>query len=153
MSPTTTTPSPATAKVRGTNHRISVWKLFDTLPPILCRLLARHGPRWPRTDEDIARDSGLAIHEVYLISLQTDWDGVDLRSARAFLRGCHINFDSRNQMQRIRRYLKGKDHNRPPTWQYLRMSPFWKTFYQPLMLRWRDSLIAKQRDKARAPHE
>ena len=104
------------------------WKRCDLIPPILVRLLARrrHGP--PLTEVEIAKASGLDPYHVYSISNNLDWRGIDLPTMRAFTVACGVDFDNRIQMKRVESYLKSK-----PTWQYLRKSPDWIVYYQPLL--------------------
>lgn len=110
---------------------MSFWTKAEEFPPILVRLLARrrHGP--PLTDEEISRASGIPIYQVFLISQSLDWKGIDIPTMRAFLQACGLDFEDWRQMDRVKRY----GHSRP-TWQYLRKSPLWKPYFEPLMNRY-----------------
>jgi hypothetical protein len=113
-------------------------KLGHTLPqypPILCRLLARHKRGAPFTVQHIAEHGGLTEVEVLLISQRTDWGGIDVFTMRRFLRGCGIDFCSRTCMHRLHCYLRSN-----PNWAYLRRSPDWLSYYNPLLQTYSKSL-------------
>lgn len=112
------------------------WATADRFPPILCRLLARrpYGP--PLTDAEIAAASGIPIVHVFAIGQSTTWHGIDLPTMRKFLTGCGMDFEDFNQISRARNYLRHK-----PSWKYLRVSPQWRTMYEPLMRKYRQSIL------------
>lgn len=117
---------------------MTFWSRAASLPPILVRLLARrrHGP--PLTDAEIAQASGLSVHQVFILSQCTSWEGIDLPTMRKFLIGCEADFENSQHMDRIDYYLRAKP---APTWKFLRKSPSWNSFYKPLMLKYRRSLL------------
>jgi hypothetical protein len=117
----------------SSNRRIlTFWDYCDNFPPILCRLLARHRYNRPMTTDEIAKQSGcLSAAEVEAISKATDWKPIKVVEMQAFLRGCKLDFCDPSAMRRVRDYL-----TKFPTFQYLRKSPQWKSYYMPLLLRW-----------------
>jgi hypothetical protein len=117
---------------------MNFWQRSQQLPPILARLLAREKFGPPIADEQLASKAGLPVHQVYVISQCTTWAGIDLPTMRHFLVACNVDFENGRQMKRIDVYLSQR-----PTWTYLRKSPYWKTFYEPLMRRYLASLQPK----------
>lgn len=64
----------------------------DLLPPCICRLIARKNKgRQGRTNEDIARESGLSLSLIKDYCFRTTWKGLPIDSVDAFARGCGIN--------------------------------------------------------------
>jgi hypothetical protein len=120
---------------------MNFWTRSERIPPILVRLLARrkHGP--PLSDREIAEASSLPIHQVFCISQSLTWDGIDLPTMRKFLTGCKVDFENTKQMDRVEAYLRIKP---APSWQHLRMSPDWLTFYAPLIRRYRETILKPQ---------
>ena len=114
---------------------MTFWARADKFPPILVRLLA--GRKRPMTDTQIAQRSGLPIAQVFHISQSVNWSGIDLPTMRSFLTACDVDFENPTQMHRIDIYL------RRATWQCLRKSPHWKTYFEPLMRRYIDSRKAE----------
>lgn len=117
----------------------SIFTTAQRFPPILVRLLARVRRGRPLSDLEISKASGLPIHQVHVLSQSTDWRGVDIYTMRAFTAGCGLDFDSRSQMKRAIVYLRGKTvrgRRIAPNFKYLRRSPYWATFYQPMVKRW-----------------
>lgn len=107
---------------------MNFWRNSELFPPILCRLLARHRGGAPLDDQEIMRRGSLTHTEVKLISVQTDWRGVDLPTMRKFLTGCGIDFCCRRDMNRIKTYIGSE-----PNWLYLRKSPHWLSYYDRLL--------------------
>lgn len=127
--------------------RESFWTLTERFPPILIRLLATDPPGHPLTTAEIADRSGLSPALVEAISQSTDWTGIDLPTAKAYLLACKIDLTNGQQIKRITTYLRYKKRNgvRIPTpYQYLRKSPLWETYYQPLRDRLGRFLLSKQ---------
>ena len=118
---------------------MTFWKRAELMPPILVRLLARtkHGP--PLQSLEIADRSGLPVPTMDLLSKSTSWIGWDFPTARRFLVACGCDFCDRKHMRRVDAYSRSK-----PTWQYLRKSPEWKQYYEPLLRRWRASVMGVQ---------
>ncbi len=104
------------------------------MPPILVRLLARYPHGRPFSDAEISERSGLNPIQVHAVSQCVTWEGVDVPTARKFLVGCGVDFCNRSDMKRIDTYVRKK-----PTWKYLRTSPDWKTVYEPMMKRWKET--------------
>lgn len=125
------------------SNKITVFELekdlFDRLkqfPPVLCRLLAKHNRSKPMTNSQIAERSGLSEMEVLTLSRSTSWDGVNVETMRLFTDACGLNLCDARAMKRVSVYLRGKkvDGLRvSPQFEYLRTSPDWKNFFQPLM--------------------
>lgn len=117
------------------------WTRAKRFPPILVRLLARR-QRYdrPMTDEEIAERSGLDLYSVKAIYWSTDWSCCSLPAMHCYLVACGIDFENREQMQRIYKYLK-----RNPTWKSLRVSPHWKSLYEPLLRRYRESVTTESK--------
>lgn len=114
------------------------WDRCTQAPPILVRLLARHPRGAPLTNIEIADRSKLSVYEVTTISNCPDWSCADLPAARQFMLGCGIDLASHADWRRIQAYLRSS-----PTWQYLRKSPHWRSYFQPLMMCYRQSVISK----------
>lgn len=114
------------------------WQTSSMFSPIVVRLLARHARGKPLTDLEIAQRSGLTPHQVLVISQNTTWTGVDLPTMQKFLKGCNLDFCDRRQMKRVTVYIREQVRltslNRS-NYRYLRRSPDWKNFYEPLMRR------------------
>lgn len=112
-------------------------------PPIACRLLAKHHYGHPLTSEEISHASGLTVGTVEYLSEQTSWDNVPVSWLQKFTAACRVDFFDSMAMERVKHYLAGrmKDGVRqPPKFGYLRRDPRWKTYYRPLLMRWRESL-------------
>jgi hypothetical protein len=115
---------------------MTFWIKAERYPPILCRLLARHTRGKPLTTEEITQRSGLPRMAVLTLSFSATWAGTDLPTMRKFLQGCGIDFCNRTQFKRRENYLAlqarlaGKNCR---NWAYLRASPEWGTFYEPMM--------------------
>lgn len=114
---------------------MTFWERADNLPPILVRLLARKAHGRPLALHEIAEASRLPIIEVYYLSESTSWDGVPVNKMRSFLSACGCDFCDPKQMRRVDGYVQSK-----PTWQYLRKSPDWRAYYEPLMRRYHASV-------------
>lgn len=119
---------------------------INNFPPILVRLLARkrYGP--PLTTEEISDRTRnpnaqcqyfLSPAEIEEISKCIDWTRISLLSSLSFQLGCGIEFHDNTAMRRVNDYL-----TRKPTFRYLRASPLWKSYYLPLLIRWRKSYPA-----------
>lgn len=119
------------------------WDRAEQYPPVLCRLLARLPYGRPLADAEIAEASGLSVHQVFILSQCTNWVGIDIPTAHKFLDGCGINFEDPEHMDRVDDYLRKK-----PSWKYLRLSPHWASFYQPLMLKYKDSRLQRANNKS-----
>lgn len=115
-------------------------------PPVLCRLLARRRHGSPLTTVEIAAASGLKPFVVEALSDATDWTGVDIFVLQKFTRGCGIDFTDGHSMKRKTVYLRGKVQNGrrvPPSFAYLRRSPNWSSYYQPMVRRYFESIQSR----------
>lgn len=85
----------------------SYLKELNKMPPIMCRLLARHGRQGKRprikTIGEISKDSGIPIGIVRIIALKDCWDDVQMKHVDAFMKGCGIE---RGNMARHRKFLQ-----------------------------------------------
>lgn len=118
---------------------MSFWTRSEQFPPILIRLLAKWRHGGPMTDTEIAERAGLPVGTVLILGQCTAWDGIDIPTARKFMLGCGFDIEKRSEYKRVTAYLQ----KRPVTWQYLRKSPWWKDYFQPMMLRYLKSRRAK----------
>lgn len=101
--------------------------------PIKVRLLAQSRKCRAMTDEEIGRIAGMSAYEVFTISLQFDWTGIDIYRMQRFTKACNVDFSNQRQMNRVKEYLSPR---RNVAWQHLRLSPHWKTYFEPLMARY-----------------
>ena len=112
---------------------MTFWQYAHNFPPALVRLLARHRYGAPLTTEEISNVSGLSAAKVEFISQGTaSWREVLLSDVAPFLRGCGLDFCNSIQMRRVAAYLR-----KQPSFEYLRKSPRYETYYKPLLTRWR----------------
>jgi hypothetical protein len=114
-------------------NRMNFWQNSRTFPPILVRLLAKSG-KLPMTTQEIAHASKLSAAKVEAISMSLTWDDIDIPSAFAFMTACHMDFCKKSDMHRARDYI------RSARWVYLRRSRQWKTYYEPMMRRYFESV-------------
>jgi hypothetical protein len=115
------------------------WEYAYSYPPCLVRLLARHPYGKPLTDAEICDSPGWTQYRfneflVHNLSRLTRWDDVSFYDMRRFLQGCKLDFCNPEQMRRVSDYLRKR-----PTFRYLRASPLWGSYYEPLMKTWRRS--------------
>jgi len=126
-----------TEKITELKKTMNAWDYCDNFPPILCRLLARVGKYGrPLTTDEIAKRGGLTPMKVAVISELCNWSSVPVGEMRAFLRGCGFDFCNSEDMRRVSDYLR-----KNPALTYLRNSPEFKSYYKPLLIRWRDSWL------------
>lgn len=113
--------------------RQTFWDKLKEFSPVTCRLLARtvthRGGARAMTNAEISNLSGLSIAEVNAISMLTTWDRVPLFKIRAFTEACGIRLCDRNSFRSQCAYMR-----RGPTFEYLKSSPDWETFFKPLIL-------------------
>lgn len=124
------------------------WERFDAFCPLLLRILARHPRGEPLTTLEIADRSGLSTSQVEAISWQTDWRGIDLPTVRAYMTGVGIDLASREDVRRIRMYLKTSTRDPNRKFPYLRRNPQWKTTYLPMLIR-----LANSKKRSSQPME
>jgi len=133
-----------------TKKRSTTWeawgKRLERFPPILVRLLARDPRGNPLSTAEISRRCGLSRLTVALLSEETSWDQVPISHYRSFCSACGIDLLNAHQIKRQESYLNGKLVNgvrHSPLFLFLKRSPDWETYYNPLMLRYLSSLSAK----------
>lgn len=98
-------------------------------PPVLCRLLARHGsPVRALTTAELAARCQMSEPEVQFIAQQTTWDGLSVSQLRRFSKGCGCDFDSRAALRAKSDHMR-KVKGIPA---YLRHSPEWHSTLEPL---------------------
>lgn len=124
-------------------RHLNFWQTSELIPPILARLMARKTHGRPLTDVEIARAAGLTADRVFILQNMTSWNDISIVEAQKFLVGCGIDFCNRRQMDRTRAYLPRSGNKHITSWKYLRMSPEWRTKYEPLMRRYILSLQTK----------
>lgn len=107
---------------------------FHNFRPALIRLLARKRYGRPLTTDEISAASDLQPEYVEYIAHKTNWRGVPIHDALDFLRGCGLGVDDAKAWRRVVDYL-----SRKPSFRYLRTSPQWAAYYQPLLKAWRRS--------------
>ena len=115
---------------------MNFWQKTQAFPPVLVRILARkpHGP--PMSNVEIANRSGLSPAQVHDVSFTLSWDHVDFRTMRQFMAGCGIDLERREHLNRAQTYLRKQDaltEAKKRGWAYLRRSPDWTSFYEPLL--------------------
>ncbi len=119
---------------KTTRLPINLWERLDALPPFVVRLLAKTKGRplckQAMSDQEISTASGLSLKEVRFLSSQINWGAVDIYSARAFLKACHVDVTSRIQMRRVNDYLTA---GRGPRWKYILHSEHFETTLKPLL--------------------
>lgn len=99
------------------------WRRIEKLPPILCRLLARHPRGLPLTNSEIAARCRLSRQHVAFIATRPTWDDVGVAEMREFLAGCGLDFCSSSTMKRVDVYLRDVRAGRVKLSRYLRRAP------------------------------
>jgi len=118
----------------GRSHGQILWERLDKFPPLFLRLLARHPRGKPLTTLEISKRSGLSALEVHAMSWHTDWRGIDIPTARAYMAGVGIDLTCRKDVRRIRMYIRSAPKDPRMRFPYLRKSPEWESFYLPLLV-------------------
>jgi hypothetical protein len=119
------------------------WDRIDRYPPILLRLLARIPRSRPLETFEIASRSGLSESTVEAIGQQTDWRGVDIPTARAFMTGVGIDLSDRSDCRRIRVYLKSAPKTPANRFPYLKRSEKWESYFLPLLKKFVNHLYVR----------
>lgn len=104
---------------------IPIEKKLSQFPPIVCRLLARTGPKGrqrPMTDEEIAKASGLPVSTVISLSWMTSWNDVSCGNMLRFSKACGVDYSNALAMRNHVKYLKLRSR-----FVYLRRDPEWNT--------------------------
>jgi hypothetical protein len=114
---------------------ITFWQKSEIYSPALCRLMARKKGGKPMTTLDICNAAtSLTPAQVESISQSTDWSHIDIVTAEDFLKAVSMDFCCWADMHRASEYLKSR-----PTFEHLRRAPEWKSYWLPLLVRWRKS--------------
>jgi hypothetical protein len=106
-------------------------KKISSFPPVVCRLLARKGPKGrqrPMTEDEIAEDSGLPVATVLSLSWLTSWDDVRCSQMLAFSKACGVDFSDAIIMRKHVKYL-----NLRSRFCYLRRDPEWHSKYGKML--------------------
>lgn len=121
----------------------TAWKILNSHPPCLIRLLARR--KLTRTGKqvraisaaEVAIASGLSLDRVLEISPLISWETVTVAEAERFVLGC--GFDPLSSYDRNRKsaYQRSCQTSSRQQFSYLRKSPHWKTEFVPLISRLR----------------
>lgn len=122
------------------HRKVRFSQRLNDFPPCLCRLLARHRYGPPLTTDEIMQRSnvapGLKVQlnpvQVETFSQSTDWKCIHILEALAFMYGCRVDLTDAKEFRRINSYLSKK-----PTLSYLRSHKNWKSYYLPLIVKWR----------------
>ena len=114
---------------------MNFWARSEIYSPALVRLLARKKGGRPLTWIEICDQSIiLTPPQVEAFSQATKWHDIPLAEMRAYLEGCGLDFCNWSQCHRADEYLKSR-----PNFEHLRKSSDWKTYWLPLLIRWRRS--------------
>jgi hypothetical protein len=117
---------------------MNFWEKANTFRPPLVRMMARKGNR-PMTAIEVADASiYLMPATVEAITQSLDWRGIDIHQMQSYLVACNMDFCDigvGGDMRRAENYFKRT--NGRPQFDHLRRSPEWKTYWKPLMTRWR----------------
>ena len=116
---------------------------LSRFPPLVCRLLARRGPKnrqVPLTDAEVSHASGLKLPNVISLSWLTSWDDVTCGDMLAFSKGCGVNFSNALVMRKHTKYIALTTR-----FVYLRRSPGWHTRWNPMLEIYKDHLREKYR--------
>ena len=108
------------------------WKWFDKYPPPLVRCLARRKLSGSHvvamSDEEVALRADIPVTRIKEISTKTRWNDIPIEEAKSFCDAC--NFDIFNSADRNR---AGAYLRKGAKFQYLKVSPHWKTTFLPLI--------------------
>ena len=105
-----------------------------SFPPILVRLLARTKPGGPpMTSKEISiRMESESAPFIEALSWTTSWEPYSIHEIRQFTTACHLDFCNPKQMRRVDDYLR-----QGASLRHLRVHPLWKSYWLPMLLRWR----------------
>lgn len=103
------------------------WSRSRVIHPLMARLLARQGGRILQVEE-IAEEAGLPPAQVWTLMQQTDWRGVDIPTAEAYLKACDCDFTQRETWHRHWSYA-----TQNPRWAHVTRAPNFQTELQPLL--------------------
>ena len=111
------------------------WRRASQFSPVLVRLLARHRYGAPLSTGDIAERSGISLYLVEAISQSTTWGCCNVLDMRRFIQACECDWENPQQLDRMMSYIR-----KGATWKFLRVSPHWSTYYEPLLEIYRHSV-------------
>lgn len=115
------------------------WDYFTKFPPWFVRLLARRKVRTKCVvamgDEEIAIAAGMSVDRVRAIYNQRSWANVPLNEIRAFFAACQFDPFECTHRNRAYAYLAAVKSGRCSGYSYLKKSPWWKTTFEPLILK------------------
>jgi len=118
-------------------------KLIE-FPPVLCRLLARkiEGTKRtvPKTDTDLAKETGLPLAEIKRLSWLCSWDKVEVGVLVRFVTACGCDFSDPRQIHTQRMFL-GRTRGRIP---FLEKHDLWDDVWKPLFLHFVDYLKTRK---------
>ena len=108
---------------------MTVWAKLSKFPPVLVRLLARENGE-AMSDTRIAEASGgaVSVADVKRLSYLKSWDDVSVRHMRWFCIACGADFEDRNTLRNLNRYMKN------PRFEHLRRHKNWPHFKELLAL-------------------
>jgi len=126
---------------------------LSTFPPVVCRLLARTGPKGrqrPMTDAEIQAVTDvngycLNMGEIIATSWLTSWDGVPCKTMLTFSTACGVNFSNPEVMRKHVKYLSLKSR-----FVYLRRDHEWPARWSRMHELYREYLITEKYGKKRA---
>jgi hypothetical protein len=112
----------------------------DIFRPPLVRLLGRHKSGKVLTTEEISDRCELDAYEIMAIASMDTWQNIQFGDMMSFVRGCGLgNLEDGETLHRAYNYIRFAGRPKTVPFRYLRNSPDFKTYYLPLMIRWRKS--------------
>lgn len=115
---------------------MNFYQRAESFPPILVRLLARTKPGGPpMTSREIADrmgKNGASALYVEEVSQSMGWGDFSHLRMKQFTTACHLDFCNPKQMRRVDDYLR-----QGASLRHLRVHPLWKSYWLPMLLRWR----------------
>lgn len=121
--------------------KATFWERVEGTPPMLMRLMAREPWKPAMTHAQVAERSGLSVAAVAAISRQIDWVGVDIPTARRFMKGCGCDLCNPLHVRRLRDYFRWV--NKRPVHRRFRFiwdCPTFETELRPLYDLWQKHL-------------
>ena len=111
---------------------LSFWDRAHIYTPPLVRMMARKNGQ-PMDFMDLC-DKSVVLDPVTVetVTKSPSWDGVHFETMREFLAAAGMDFCDWPSMHRADEYIRNG-----PTFIHLRRAPDWKTYWLPLMIRWR----------------
>lgn len=122
---------------------MNFWQRTEVFNPMLVRLLARRYPSRkcpvPLSTLEIADHAEMSPALTEAIAQSPSWGGVPVDAMRRFMYGCNLDLADGKAFSVAREYFLTSKTKAPPTFEYLRKSSNYYTYYAPLMIRWRRS--------------